>query len=170
MAPSLNDKLGPPKGSTSPTSLKGKTKFGQRIGSLNASMSSVNNQTADHHTGFHVHITGCIESGQIANASRPLCKYQFASGPDWQKEKGFVDGETQSSENISKGELQPSVVWNFPIDIVYKSTNAFGWPRVVVAVSIFGPKMYSITLFQKVGFNFSYSFCFCRFVMSVEEL
>jgi hypothetical protein len=26
------------------------------------------------------------------------------------------------------------LVWNFPIDVAYKATNAFGWPQAVVSV------------------------------------
>lgn len=26
------------------------------------------------------------------------------------------------------------LVWNFPLDVTYKATNAFGWPQVVVSV------------------------------------
>lgn len=26
------------------------------------------------------------------------------------------------------------LVWNFPLDVTYKTTNAFGWPQLVVAV------------------------------------
>jgi B9 domain-containing protein 1 len=26
------------------------------------------------------------------------------------------------------------LVWNFPLDITYRSTNAFGWPQLVVSV------------------------------------
>lgn len=26
------------------------------------------------------------------------------------------------------------LVWNFPLDITYKATNAFGWPQLVVSV------------------------------------
>ena len=25
-------------------------------------------------------------------------------------------------------------MWNFPLDITYKSTNAFGWPQLIVSV------------------------------------
>jgi B9 domain-containing protein 1 len=25
-------------------------------------------------------------------------------------------------------------VWNFPLDVTYKSTNVFGWPQLVLAV------------------------------------
>ena len=27
-----------------------------------------------------------------------------------------------------------ALVWNFPLDVTYKSTNAFGWPQLVVCV------------------------------------
>ncbi len=26
------------------------------------------------------------------------------------------------------------LVWNYPLDLTYKSTNAFGWPQIVVSV------------------------------------
>ena len=26
------------------------------------------------------------------------------------------------------------VVWNFPIDVKFKSTNVFGWPRIAISV------------------------------------
>ena len=32
-----------------------------------------------------------------------------------------------------------AIVWNFPIDIKFKSTNPYGWPRIAVSVSISTP-------------------------------
>jgi hypothetical protein len=29
---------------------------------------------------------------------------------------------------------EPLLVWNYPLDLTYKSTNAFGWPQIVVSV------------------------------------
>lgn len=26
------------------------------------------------------------------------------------------------------------LVWNFPVDVTYKATNAFGWPQLVISV------------------------------------
>jgi B9 domain-containing protein 1 len=26
------------------------------------------------------------------------------------------------------------LVWNFPLEVTFKSTNAFGWPQLVVSV------------------------------------
>lgn len=30
--------------------------------------------------------------------------------------------------------FEQMLVWNFPLDITYKATNAFGWPQMVVSV------------------------------------
>lgn len=27
-----------------------------------------------------------------------------------------------------------SLVWNYPLDVTYKTTNAYGWPQLVVSV------------------------------------
>lgn len=27
-----------------------------------------------------------------------------------------------------------SLVWNFPIDVTFKATNAFGWPQIVLSI------------------------------------
>jgi len=32
------------------------------------------------------------------------------------------------------GSRDGSVVWNFPVEATFKSTNPHGWPRVVVSV------------------------------------
>jgi B9 domain-containing protein 1 len=34
----------------------------------------------------------------------------------------------------SRAALEPLLVWNFPVDITFKATNAFGWPQLIVAV------------------------------------
>lgn len=27
-----------------------------------------------------------------------------------------------------------SLVWNFPIDVTFKATNAFGWPQLILSI------------------------------------
>ena len=39
-----------------------------------------------------------------------------------------------SSTSGSGGSGSSAVVWNFPIDVTFKTTNAHGWPRLVVSV------------------------------------
>lgn len=41
------------------------------------------------------------------------------------------------------------VVWNFPLDISFKSTNAFGWPQLVL--SVYGMDMLSRDVIQGYG-------------------
>jgi B9 domain-containing protein 1 len=37
-------------------------------------------------------------------------------------------------------------VWNFPIDITFKSSNPFGWPQIVIAVQIHPHAQYGFFL------------------------
>lgn len=45
-----------------------------------------------------------------------------------------VDAGLSQIARKSSGE-DSTVVWNFPIDLTFKSTNAFGWPRIAISVS-----------------------------------
>lgn len=46
--------------------------------------------------------------------------------------QGLDSGLSQISKKGTTGGGE--VVWNMPLDIIYKSTNAHGWPRLVVSV------------------------------------
>lgn len=46
--------------------------------------------------------------------------------------QGIDQGFSQVARKGTSGDA--SVVWNFPVDITFKSTNPFGWPRLVVSV------------------------------------
>ena len=39
-----------------------------------------------------------------------------------------------SSSSSNVGTSNSTVVWNMPIDITFKSTNVYGWPRLAIAV------------------------------------
>ncbi|KXS18589.1 B9-domain-containing protein [Gonapodya prolifera JEL478] len=53
---------------------------------------------------------------------------------------GLEEGLTQmarsarSSTSVSSDRVGNTCVWNFPIEITFKSTNVFGWPQLVVSV------------------------------------
>ncbi|KAG2455766.1 B9D1 protein, partial [Polypterus senegalus] len=52
------------------------------------------------------------------------CKYCFVYGHDWSPVSGLEEGISQIT---SKSRVtQQDLVWNFPIDITFKSTNPFG--------------------------------------------
>jgi len=97
-------------------------------------------------SAFHLLVTGQIESGKFGGADRLYCKYSFSTGPDWMivaGTEGISGGLSQVAIRTGGGESDGfggAVVWNFPIDIIFKSTNAFGWPRIVVTV--FGVDMF----------------------------
>jgi hypothetical protein len=46
--------------------------------------------------------------------------------------QGIDSGFSQVAQKGSAGDA--SVVWNFPIDVTFKSTNPFGWPRLVLSI------------------------------------
>ena len=55
---------------------------------------------------------------------------------------GVTGGLSQIAQRGVAGfgtEDDGSVVWNFPIDVVFKATNAFGWPRI--AITVYGVDM-----------------------------
>lgn len=52
------------------------------------------------------------------------CKFSFIYGQDWAVTAGLEEGISQITRK-SRDERQ-LFVWNFPIDITYKSTNPFG--------------------------------------------
>ena len=71
-------------------------------------------------------------SWQFPDLDNLFCRYSFSHGPDWRVCQGIDQGFSQVARKSSGGDA--SVVWNFPIDVTFKSTNAFGWPRLVVSV------------------------------------
>lgn len=88
-----------------------------------------------------------------------FCTYTFQCGPDWSVVQvrclvmlGVMEtfeaifrvvlccvcfqGLDTAVSQISKctdGEV-PTFVWNFPVDVTFKSTNPHGWPRLVLTV------------------------------------
>ncbi|KAI8830947.1 b9 domain-containing protein 1-like protein [Chytriomyces cf. hyalinus JEL632] len=93
---------------------------------------------------FSVTVTGQIESALYPYFDNLYCKYNFKYGPDWVVVSGLEDGLTQmaraststtfSQAMYSSGAFSRTCVWNFPIDVCFKSTNPFGWPQLVVCV------------------------------------
>ncbi|KAF4521176.1 hypothetical protein B566_EDAN010638 [Ephemera danica] len=73
---------------------------------------------------FLVSVTGQIESAEFPEFDNIYCKYAFAHGPDWQIMTGLEEGMSQISKK-SQDERQ-LCVWNFPLDITFKSTNPSG--------------------------------------------
>ncbi|XP_046402148.1 B9 domain-containing protein 1-like [Ischnura elegans] len=81
---------------------------------------------------FVVSVTGQIESGEFPRFNELYCKYCFMFGNDWVVASGLEEGISQVSRKTLDG--RGLVVWNLPLDISLKSTNPYGWPRLVVCV------------------------------------
>eukprot|EP00793_Prasinoderma_coloniale_P006556 PRCOL_00001386-RA len=81
---------------------------------------------------FLVMASGQLESADIPEANNAYCKYLLVHGEDWSVVDGMEDGITQITRK--GGAADGALVWNFPLDVTYKSTNAFGWPQLVVSV------------------------------------
>eukprot|EP00041_Stephanoeca_diplocostata_P030539 m.927437 g.927437 ORF g.927437 m.927437 type:complete len:348 (-) comp23775_c0_seq5:6256-7299(-) len=77
-------------------------------------------------------------TGQITTAEFPFhdalsCKYSFKYGKDWQPIAGMEEGLSQVTRRSQDG--RNIIVWNFPLEVTFKSTNPFGWPQIIVTVT-----------------------------------
>lgn len=86
-------------------------------------------------SSFFVQCTGQVISGDFGGKDYLYCRYSFQKGHDWTTSAGVDSGLSQTACKNPACPYEP-IVWNFPIDISFSSTNVFGWPRI--AVSVYG--------------------------------
>ncbi|KAL4719675.1 hypothetical protein ACJJTC_002996 [Scirpophaga incertulas] len=78
-------------------------------------------------------------SGQIEHVLFPAgvfddqlyIHYEIVWGPDWSPVSGLTTGRSQMA---CSGTDPERVVFNMPIDLLFSSTNVYGWPQIVVTV------------------------------------
>ncbi len=75
-------------------------------------------------------------SGQIGSASFPgyddiYCKICFVAGENWAVTGGQEEGITQQARASTEGKQR--ILWNFPLDITFRSTCPYGWPQLVLS-------------------------------------
>ncbi|ERL84415.1 B9 domain-containing protein 1 [Dendroctonus ponderosae] len=82
---------------------------------------------------FLISIAGQIEYLDVMSAAGSAyhCKYEFHAGPDWTIVGGLETGLSQIANVVNNND---KVVFNFPVDLQFKSTNPFGWPQMVISV------------------------------------
>lgn len=80
---------------------------------------------------FLVMFTGQIESAEFPEFDDLYCNYSYVFGQDWDIVSGLSEGITQTTR---RGGPDKQFVWNFPIEVNFRSTNPFGWPQLVVSV------------------------------------
>ncbi|XP_074137820.1 B9 domain-containing protein 1 isoform X2 [Sminthopsis crassicaudata] len=98
-------------------------------------------------TVFLLMVNGQVESAQFPEFDDLYCKYCFVYGQDWAPTSGLEEGISQITSKSA--DVQHSLVWNFPIDITFKSTNPFGWPQIVI--SVYGPDVFGNDVVRGYG-------------------
>lgn len=99
----------------------------------NTTLRNTNSTASENQPCFYLMVTGQIESTSFpSNIDNLYCRYSFVSGLDWTILHGIDTGISQTARKVNRN--QPTIVWNFPIDLSYQSTNIQGWPRICLSV------------------------------------
>ncbi|XP_014216692.1 B9 domain-containing protein 1 [Copidosoma floridanum] len=96
---------------------------------------------------FYLSLTGSIESADFYEVGNAYCKYAYQFGPEWSVLAGIEEGLTQMSK--CSGDARRLAVWNFPLDVAFKSTSPFGWPQLLL--SIYGLDTFGHDVVQGYG-------------------
>lgn len=74
---------------------------------------------------FLISLTGQLEWIEIlaSTGSAWHCKYELISGTDWKIINGLDAALSQTALIVTNGD---KIVFNLPIEIIYKSTNPYG--------------------------------------------
>ncbi|XP_024893585.1 B9 domain-containing protein 1-like isoform X2 [Temnothorax curvispinosus] len=81
---------------------------------------------------FFLAVTGSIEHAEFYDVNNAYCKYSFHFGPEWSVVAGIEEGLTQMCK--CSNDPRNLAVWNFPLDITFKSTNPHGWPQLIMSI------------------------------------
>ncbi|XP_061568513.1 B9 domain-containing protein 1 [Cololabis saira] len=95
---------------------------------------------------FLVTVNGQIEGANFPEYDSLYCKYCYVYGHDWAPTTGLEEGITQIT---CKSSHSQRLIWNFPLEITFKSTNPSGWPQLVV--SVYGPDVFGNDVVRGYG-------------------
>ncbi|XP_015442154.1 B9 domain-containing protein 1 isoform X1 [Pteropus alecto] len=96
---------------------------------------------------FLLMVNGQVESAQFPEYDDLYCKYCFVYGQDWAPTAGLEEGISQITSKSQ--DMRQALVWNFPIDVTFKSTNPYGWPQIVL--SVYGPDVFGNDVVRGYG-------------------
>ncbi|XP_055338453.1 B9 domain-containing protein 1-like [Paramacrobiotus metropolitanus] len=77
---------------------------------------------------FLLAVKGQIEKIAYPDIPELFVRYQYVYGEDWVVTTGIEEGITQVCKRYDDNE---DFVYNFPLDVTFKSTNPRGWPQIV---------------------------------------
>eukprot|EP01036_Dinobryon_divergens_P025326 gene25326-33858_t len=89
----------------------------------------------DGNSSFTLQCHGQVKSGNFGSLDYLYCRYTFHFGNDWSIASGLDTGLSQTACRNPSRPMDP-IIWNFPIDLSFSTTNVFGWPRI--ALSVYG--------------------------------
>uniref|UniRef100_A0A8C8E145 B9 domain-containing protein 1 n=1 Tax=Oryzias sinensis TaxID=183150 RepID=A0A8C8E145_9TELE len=95
---------------------------------------------------FLLTVNGQIEGANFPEYDSLYCKYSYVYGHDWAITTGLEEGITQIT---CKSSLSQTLVWNFPLETTFKSTNPSGWPQIVI--SVYGPDVFGNDVVRGYG-------------------
>lgn len=93
-------------------------------------------------SNFYLMVNGTIDSCTYPYIDNVYIRYSVTSGSDWQ----LVDGIEYGISQICKQQSLLSKLLNginsnggvmninYPVELIYKSTNVYGWPQLVISV------------------------------------
>uniref|UniRef100_A0A3B4XU69 B9 domain-containing protein 1 n=1 Tax=Seriola lalandi dorsalis TaxID=1841481 RepID=A0A3B4XU69_SERLL len=96
---------------------------------------------------FLLTVNGQIEGANFPEYDNLYCKYCFVYGHDWAPTSGLEEGITQITCKGSQSSHR--LIWNFPLETTFKSTNPSGWPQLVV--SVYGPDVFGNDVVRGYG-------------------
>nr|CAB3224896.1 B9 domain-containing protein 1-like [Phallusia mammillata] len=96
---------------------------------------------------FLVMANGQIKTAEFPDCDELYCRFMFVHGQDWVVTSGLEEGISQFTHK-SHDERQ-LFVWNFPLNVTYKSTNPYGWPQLVI--SCYGPDAFGREIVRGYG-------------------
>ncbi|XP_077019571.1 B9 domain-containing protein 1 isoform X2 [Tamandua tetradactyla] len=109
-------------------------------------------------------------AGELGQASQRFpeyddlyCKYCFVYGQDWAPTAGLEEGISQITSKSQ--DVRRVLVWNFPIDVTFKSTNPYGCPLAFphlltllwpsqgpqIVLSVYGPDVFGNDVVRGYG-------------------
>lgn len=95
--------------------------------------SSINSSSS-----FYVIINGAISHAEFPGAGNIACSFQFVYGQDWEIVRSTGEGVSLESGvtqvSMRKNGFDAKYVWNFPLEISFRSTNPQGWPKLCLVV------------------------------------
>ena len=82
---------------------------------------------------FYLAISGQIDSGEFNGSDGLAVKFDMVAGDRWKLIEGNQSGISQHGFKCQG--VNKRIVWNYPFELLYASTNVKEWPQIVLYVT-----------------------------------